>query len=78
MMRIDTVNSTDMVGVFYRQGVIIQQGKINSQLGSIYASLICHGNRSKYYSSFHYKGVKLYDIIHAIDRGLLGVWIIEK
>ncbi|SEL62730.1 hypothetical protein SAMN04487910_2842 [Aquimarina amphilecti] len=78
MMRIDKINSKTVHGTFYREGVKIQEGRINTQLDVVYVSLISGDNSGSYNTSFYYKNGKLYGSTHAVDRGFLAVWIAEK
>ncbi|MDH7447955.1 hypothetical protein [Aquimarina sp. 2201CG14-23] len=78
MMRINKVNSNSVHGTFYREGVKIKEGKINTQSDVIYVALISGDNSGTYNTSFYYKDGKLYGSTHAVDRGFLAVWIAEK
>ena len=65
-------------GEFYRDGVAIQYGQLNSQTDTIYGALISGDNSGNYSSSFYLKDGKLYGTTHAIQRGFLSVWIATK
>ncbi|WP_299260444.1 hypothetical protein [uncultured Aquimarina sp.] len=78
MMRIDKIDVNSIQGTFYREGVQIKKGKVNTQLDVIYVALISGDNSGSYNTSFYYKNGKLYGSTHAIDRGFLAVWIAEK
>ena len=74
MMRIEKVENQSLRGVFYREGVKIRDGFINTQRGIVYGALVSSDNSGKYNSSFYYKDGVLYGSTHAIDRGFLAVW----
>ncbi len=78
MMRIDKIDANSVQGTFYREGVEIKEGKINTQRDVIYVALISGDNSGSYNTSFYYKDGKLYGSTHAVDRGFLAVWIAEK
>ncbi|WP_298310501.1 hypothetical protein [uncultured Aquimarina sp.] len=78
MMHIDKIDANSVQGTFYREGVEIKQGKVNTQRDVIYVALISGDNSGSYNTSFYYKDGKLYGSTHAVDRGFLAVWIAEK
>jgi hypothetical protein len=78
MMEITAIDENTLEGTFYREGVAIQQGSVNTQLGKIYAALISGDNSGKYHTSFYYEDGLLHGSTHAIDRGFLSVWIATK
>lgn len=78
MMRINSVSGNKLRGTFYREGVGIRNGQLNTQTGIIYGALISGDNSGEYNSSFYYKDGKLYGSTHAVERGFLSVWIATK
>ena len=78
MMEIKKVKDNEFKGTFYREGVKLQNGHINTQTGTIYGALTSGDNSGQYNSSFFYKDGKLYGSTHAIDREFLAVWIATK
>ncbi|WP_298545360.1 hypothetical protein [uncultured Aquimarina sp.] len=78
MMRINKIDANSVQGTFYREGVEIKEGKINTQRDVIYVALISGDNSGSYNTSFYYKDGKLYGSTHAVERGFLAVWIAEK
>lgn len=78
MMKIKSVSEKGMKGTFYREGVKLREGKINTQSGVIYGALISGDNSGEYNTSFYYKEGKLYGSTHAVERGFLAVWIATK
>ena len=78
LMRIDKVDDNTFTGTFYREGVAIQKGRINTQRGLVYGALVSGDNSGLYNSSFYYQDGRLYGSTHALDRGFLAVWIAEK
>ena len=78
MMRITSVDNEKMQGTFYREGVKLKNGRINTQLGVIKAALTSGDNSGQYNTAFYYENGKLYGTTHALDRGFLAVWIAEK
>ena len=78
MMRIESVDGNKLRGIFYREGVAIQKGQINTQRGIVYGALVSGDNSGLYNTSFYYEDGKLYGSTHALDRGFLSVWIAEK
>lgn len=78
MMRITSVDGKKLKGTFYRDGVKLKNGKINTQNGMIYGALTSGDNSGDYNTSFYFEDGKLYGSTHAIQRGFLSVWIAEK
>lgn len=78
MMQITSVDNAKLKGTFYREGVKLKNGQINTQMGTIYGALTSGDNSGAYNTSFYFKDGKLYGTTHAIDRGFLAVWIAEK
>jgi len=78
MMEITKVQGNQMYGTFYREGVKLRSGRINSQTGTIYGALISGDNSGEYNTTFYLKEGKLYGTTHAIDRNFLAVWIAMK
>ena len=78
MMRITKVGPNSIEGEFYREGVNLQEGRINTQLGFIYAALISEDNSGKYATTFYYENGVLKGTTHSIDRDFLSVWTATK
>lgn len=78
MMKITKIEDNSFQGEFYRDGVAIQEGTINTQLGVVYGALVSGDNSGKYNTTFYLKDGLLYGSTHAIDRGFLAVWIASK
>ncbi|MDW3193765.1 MAG: hypothetical protein R8G66_15445 [Cytophagales bacterium] len=78
MMEIIRVKGNEMYGTFYREGVKLRSGQLNTQTGTIYGALISGDNSGEYNTSFYLKDGKLYGTTHAIDRGFLAVWVATK
>lgn len=78
MMRIDTIDGYSFTGTFYRDGVALQNGQLNTQRGIVYGALTSGDNSGSYNSTFYLKDGKLYGTTHAIDRNFLSVWIATK
>ena len=78
MMRIDKINSKTVKGTFYREGVKITEGRVNTQLNTVYVALVSGDNSGSYNTAFYYKDGKLYGSTHSIDKDFLAVWIAEK
>lgn len=78
LMRIEKVDNKGFYGVFYREGVRIEEGRINSQTGHLYGALVSRDNSGSYNTSFYLKEGKLYGSTHAIDRDFLAVWTATK
>lgn len=77
-MIISKVDNNQLQGEFYRDGVVIKSGRINTQSGKIYAALVSADNSGSYNTSFYLKDEKLYGTTHAIERGFLAVWTAAK
>lgn len=77
-MTITKVSKNQLQGYFYRDGVRIREGLINTQTGIIYGALISGDNSGEYNTSFYYKDGKLYGSTHAIEREFLAVWTATK
>jgi hypothetical protein len=78
LMEITSIDENSLSGTFYREGVKIQEGRVNTLSGRIYAALISGDNSGKYHSAFYYEEGVLYGTTHAIDRGFLSVWVATK
>ena len=78
MMRIIKIDENKFQGIFYREGVIIKEGRLNTQTDVIYGALVSGDNSGKYNSTFYYKDGMLYGSTHAIDRDFLAVWTATK
>lgn len=78
MMRITQVKDNSFQGTFYREGVAIKHGQINTQLGDIRAALVSGDGTGQYNTSFYYEKGILYGITHAIDQNFLSVWTAKK
>lgn len=78
MMRIKKVKDNKLKGTFYREGVKIRDGRINTQTGTIYGALVSGDNSGDYNTSFYFKDGKLYGSTHALERGFLAVWVATK
>lgn len=78
MMEITSVKDNKMKGTFYREGVKLRNGEINTQTDVIYGALMSGDNSGAYNTSFYYKEGKLYGTTHAVDRGFLSVWVATK
>ena len=74
MMNITNVEGDTFNGEFYRKGVKIRNGQINTQLGIVYGALISKDNSGTYNTTFYYKDGLLHGTTHAIDRNFLAVW----
>ena len=78
MMEIKSVKGDQMKGTFYREGVKLRNGTINTSTGVIYGALISGDKSGAYNSTFFYKDGKLYGTTHAVDRGFLAIWTATK
>lgn len=78
MMEITSVKDDKLKGTFYRKGVKLKNGQINTQTNIIYGALMSSDNSGVYNTSFYYKDGKLYGTTHAVDRGFLSVWVAIK
>lgn len=77
-MVIRKIDNNRLQGEFYRDGVEINEGRINTQNGRIYAALVSSDNSGSYNSSFYLKDGILYGTTHAIERDFLAVWTATK
>lgn len=77
-MEITKVSDNSLEGYFYRKGVEIREGRINTQMGIIYAALVSGDNSGSYNTSFYYKDGILIGTTHAINRNFLSVWTATK
>ncbi|WP_435578937.1 hypothetical protein [Gilvibacter sp.] len=78
MMRIEKISGNSFEGTFYREGVKLTNGQLNTQLGIVYGALVSGDNSGSYNTTFYLKEGKLYGTTHAIDRNFLAVWIATK
>lgn len=78
MMTIDGIDINKIEGEFYREGVIIEEGRTNTQLGIIYVALVSRDNSGSYNTTFYLKDGKLYGSTHSIKKDFLSVWIATK
>lgn len=78
MMRITSVDNNEMKGTFYREGVKLKNGVINTQSAIIYGALTSGDNSGEYNSAFYFENGKLYGSTHALQRGFLAIWVAEK
>ncbi|MEO9484208.1 MAG: hypothetical protein ABJG47_12205 [Ekhidna sp.] len=78
MMEITSVKDNKLKGTFYRQGVKLKNGHINTQTDTIYGALMSGDNSGNYNSSFYYRDGKLYGTTLAVDRAFLAVWVATK
>lgn len=78
MMRIDKIDGSGFSGTFYREGVELQSGQLNTQRGIVYGALVSGDNSGTYNTSFYLKDGKLYGSTHALGRNFLSVWIATK
>lgn len=74
IMKISQVKEQSFEGEFYRKGVKIRKGKLNTQLGIIYGALISGDGTGDYNTTFYYKKDVLHGTTHAVDRDFLSVW----
>ncbi len=77
-MTITRVAENSFEGTFYRDGVKIQEGRINTQRGILYAALVSGDNSGTYNTSFYYKDGILYGTTHSVDKDFLAVWTATK
>jgi len=78
MMEITKVTNNSFEGFFYREGVEIQEGRINTQTGTIYGALVSGDNSGKYNTAFYYKDGILFGTTHSLSRDFLAVWTATK
>lgn len=77
-MTITSVDKNSLEGTFYRDGVKIREGRINTQRGILYAALVSGDNSGTYNTSFYYKDGILYGTTHSVDKDFLAVWTATK
>lgn len=77
-MTITSVGENTLEGTFYRDGVKMREGRINTQRGIIYAALVSGDNSGTYNTSFYYKDGILYGTTHSVDKDFLAVWTATK
>ena len=77
-MIISSVGKNSIKGYFYRDGVNIEEARINTQLGVIYGALVSSDNSGSYNTSFYYKNDQLYGTTHSVEKDFLAVWIATK
>lgn len=78
MMEITKVKGNEIHGTFYREGVKLRSGQLNTQTGTVYGALISGDNSGEYNSTFYLMDGKLYGTTHAVDREFLAVWVAVK
>jgi hypothetical protein len=78
IMNITSITSNTFEGNFYQESAAIKEGRINKQLGIIYAALISGDNSGEYYSSFYMKDGVLHGSTHSEGRDFLAVWTATK
>ncbi|WP_395375655.1 hypothetical protein [Marinicella sp. W31] len=78
IMKVHRIDENGFYGEFYRDGVTIQKGQINTQTHKIHAALISQDNSGSYNSSFYFHDGMLYGSTHAVDRDFLAVWSATK
>jgi len=77
-MTITSIDENSLEGTFYREGVKIREGCINTQRGILYAALVSGDNSGIYNTSFYYKEGILYGTTHSVDKDFLAVWTATK
>ena len=77
-MEITKVTNNSIDGFFYREGVEIKEGRINTQTGTIYAALVSGDNSGEYNSTFYYKDGHLFGTTHSLSKDFLSVWTAIK
>lgn len=78
MMEIVKIKDFEFEGTFYRKGVKIQNGQLNTSTDKIYGALVSGDNSGSYNTSFYLEDGKLYGSTHAIERDFLAVWVATK
>ncbi|SFR52555.1 hypothetical protein SAMN04490243_2605 [Robiginitalea myxolifaciens] len=78
MMEITAVKGRSFSGTFYREGVAIRSGLINTQTGKVYGALISGDGTGEYYTSFYLEDGRLVGTTHAPGRNFLSTWIANK
>ena len=77
-MIITSAKDNRIKGSFYRDGVSMKKGRINTQTGVIHGALVSEDNSGKYNTSFYLKDGKLYGTTHSLSRDFLAVWTASK
>ncbi|MFC4632951.1 hypothetical protein ACFO3O_03475 [Dokdonia ponticola] len=77
-MTITSVSENSLEGTFYRDGVKIREGRINTQRGILYAALVSSDNSGTYNTSFYYNDGIIYGTTHSVDKDFLAVWTATK
>ena len=74
LMNITRIEGNTFKGEFYREGVKIEEGRITTSEGIIYAALISGDNSGTYNTSFYFKDDMLYGSTHSLGKDFLAVW----
>jgi len=74
IMIIDKVAKNSIKGTFYRKGVKIREGRINTLTNHVYGALVSGDNSGDYNTSFYLKDGKLYGSTHSLKKDFLSVW----
>jgi len=74
IMIIDKVAKNSIKGTFYRKGVKIREGRINTLTHRVYGALVSGDNSGDYNTSFYLKDGKLYGSTHSLKKDFLSVW----
>ena len=74
MLNIISIEGNSFKGEFYREGVKIEEGRITTSEGIIYAALISGDNSGTYNTSFYFKDDMLYGSTHSLGKDFLAVW----
>ena len=77
-MEITKVAKNTLEGFFYRDGVKIREGRINTQTGTIYGALISGDGSGEYNTTFYFNDGLLYGTTHAVERAFLAIWVATK
>lgn len=78
MMEITAINGNNLKGTFYREGVKIKDGQLNTQTGTIHAALTSSDASGTYNTAFYFKDGILYGTTHSLARNFLSVWTATK
>ncbi len=78
IMIIDKVSNNSIEGTFYREGVKIREGRVNTLNSNIYVALVSGDNSGDYNTSFYLKNGKLYGSTHSLKKDFLAVWEATK
>ncbi|MCH2034340.1 MAG: hypothetical protein MK202_12595 [Tenacibaculum sp.] len=78
IMIIDKVSNNSIEGTFYREGVKIREGRVNTINSNIYGALVSGDNSGDYNTSFYLKNGKLYGSTHSLKKDFLAVWVATK